>query len=289
MTRFLYGKPVAEKIKNEMLLEIQRRKAAGIQPKLAILRVGNRQDDIAYEERVIKNCSEIGMASVVHVVDYNIIMEDFEMLMADLNADRTLHGILMFRPLPEHLDAARMSRIIDPLKDIDCMSPVNAEKIFEGDNTALLPCTPAAVIEILKFYGYALEGSDIAIVNRSMVLGRPLAMLLLNENATVTICHSKSADLESITSKSDIVVTGVGRGKFFKAAHFSEKSVIIDAGINFIEGRLCGDVDEDEATGLAAALTPVPGGVGVVTSMMLLKNTLKAIELQLDGPAGGRQ
>lgn len=278
----LKGKPVADKIKNEILEAVNECKASGQSlPKIAILRVGTRQDDIAYESRVLKNCAELGIEAEVKEVENNISMADFMNVLDQLNEEPKIHGILIFRPLPDQLDAEFISRSIKPEKDIDCMSPVNTEKVFIGDKSGIAPCTPEAVIEILKYYKYELSGKNIAIVNRSMVLGKPLAMLFLNENSTVTMCHSKTKNLPEVTSKADIVVTGVGKAKFFGKEFFSENSVIVDVGINLDDdNKLCGDVDFDEVSECVSSISPVPGGVGTVTSMILLSHVIKAMKLQ---------
>lgn len=277
----LKGKPVADKIKEEIIQAVNECKTSGSRlPKLAILRVGERPDDIAYESRVLKNCGELGIEAEVKIVDENIVMVDFMNVLDGLNNDSNIHGILLFRPLPKQLDMEAISRAIRPDKDIDCMSPINAEKIFTGDPDGIPPCTPEAVIAILKHYGYELSGKNVAVVNRSMVLGKPLAMLFLGENSTVTICHSKTSDLPGVTSRADIVVTGVGKAKFFKKDFFTKDSVVIDVGINMDNDTLCGDVDFDDVSESVAAITPVPGGVGTVTSMILLNHVIKAMKLQ---------
>jgi 5,10-methylene-tetrahydrofolate dehydrogenase/Methenyl tetrahydrofolate cyclohydrolase len=277
----LKGKPVADRMREEIREAVQEclNKGDGA-PKLAVLRVGERADDIAYESRVLKNCGELGIEAEVHEVDGKINMTDFMETLEILNSDSKIHGILIFRPLPEQLDENAVCRAIKPEKDIDCMSPVNAEKVFLGDKSGIAPCTPEAVIEILKYYQYDLNGKNVAIVNRSMVLGKPLAMLFLSENSTVTICHSKTKNLPKVTSEADIVVTGAGKGKYFGIDYFSNESVVIDVGINTIDGQLCGDVDFDQVSESVAAITPVPGGVGTVTSMILLKHVIKAMSLQ---------
>lgn len=277
----LKGKPVVDRMKEDILQTVMDCKIAGKNlPRLAILRVGERPDDIAYESRILKNCDSVGIQVEVVQVDYQIDQINFLEVLDKLNKDSDIHGILIFRPLPEQLDIEQISQAIKPEKDIDCMSPVNTEKVFKGDISGILPCTPEAVIEILKYYQYELSGKNVVIVNRSMVLGRPLAMLFLQENATVTICHSKTIDLPGITAKADIVVTGVGKAKFFKPQYFSEKSIVIDVGINFEDGNICGDVDISLVSDGVAAITPVPGGVGTVTSMILLNNVIKAMKLQ---------
>lgn len=277
----LKGKPVADQIKEGIKQTVAECREAGISlPKLAILRAGERADDVAYEARVLKNCSELGIEAEVKAVDGNINLSDFLDVLRRLNEDMGIHGILIFRPLPDQLDQETVSRAIRPDKDIDCMSPVNAEKIFTGDQSGIPPCTPEAVIELLKYYGYDLAGKNVVIVNRSMVLGKPLAMLFLAENATVTICHSKTKDLPRITSEADIVVTGAGKARFFGEKYFRKDSVIVDVGINMENGVLCGDVDFDPVSEQVAAISPVPGGVGTVTSMILLSHVVKAMKQQ---------
>jgi methylenetetrahydrofolate dehydrogenase (NADP+)/methenyltetrahydrofolate cyclohydrolase len=216
----------------------------------------------------------------VKALDQKVKTSDFLEALRQYNDDPKTHGILVFRPLPGQLDAEAVSRAVSPEKDIDCMSPVNAERIFTGAREGIPPCTPEAVIEILKYYQYDLTGKNVVIVNRSMVLGKPLSMLFLAENATVTVCHSKTKDLAAVTANADIVVTGTGKAKYFGKEFFSNDTVVVDVGINMDEGRLCGDVDFDEAEGSVAAITPVPGGVGTVTSMILLRHVVTAMKRQ---------
>lgn len=279
----LMGKPVAEKIKNEILEAVESCKKAGEEPpKLAILRIGEKPDDLAYERRVLKNCAQLGIETEVKTLTQDVRMTDFLAAVSQYNEDPKTHGILIFRPLPPRLSAEAASRAVRPDKDIDCMNPANAEKIFAGDKSGIPPCTPEAVIEMLKYYRYDLTGKNVVIVNRSMVLGKPLAMLFLEENATVTVCHSKTVDLPVLTARADIVVTGTGKAKYFGKEFFSPDSVVIDVGINMDEGRLCGDVDFDSVQEGVAAISPVPGGVGTVTSMILLRHIVQAMKRQKD-------
>lgn len=275
----LKGKPVADQIRDNIQSVVETcRKNGDRLPKLAILRVGERADDIAYEERVLKNCQAVGIESEVRAVDNNINMVNFMEVLEDLNQDPNIHGILIFRPLPSQLDAEAISRAIRPEKDIDCMNPINIQKVFLGDRSGIAPCTPEAVIEILKYYGYELTGKHVVIVNRSLVLGKPLSMLFLAENSTVTVCHSKTKNLPALAASADIVVTGIGKAKAFDLNYFTEQSVVIDVGINFEDGKLCGDVDFESVSEHVAAITPVPGGVGTVTSMILLNHVIKAMK-----------
>ncbi|MDD2215947.1 MAG: bifunctional 5,10-methylenetetrahydrofolate dehydrogenase/5,10-methenyltetrahydrofolate cyclohydrolase, partial [Eubacteriales bacterium] len=276
----LKGKPVADKIKETIINEVEYYKNNGsIVPRIAILRMGQRPDDISYESRVLKNCDAVGIEAEV-IEENNSKTKNIIEILEKLNQNPKIHGILIFRPLPKQLDMEQISRAILPEKDIDCMNPINIEKVFVGDKNGIAPCTPEAVIEILKHYKYDLNGKNVTIVNRSMVLGKPLSMLFLDENATVTICHSKTKDLSGITSKADIIVTGVGKGKFFGPEFFSKESIVIDVGINFVNDSICGDVDFKAVSDKVGAITPVPGGVGTVTSMILLNHVIKAMKLQ---------
>ncbi len=275
----LNGKPVADKIRDSIINIVDECKKNGKSlPRLAIIRTGNRADDIYYEQRVLKNCQEADIESEVIVLDNNVNMESFMATLKSLNQDPKIHGILIFRPLPAQLDIDIISQTIQPEKDIDCMNPINMQKLFIGDASGIAPCTPEAVIEILKYYGYDLKGKHVVIVNRSLVLGKPLAMLLLAEDSTVTICHSKTKNLSEIMAGADIVVTGVGKAKAFNSAYFTDQSVVIDVGINFENGKLCGDVDYDSVSEHVTSITPVPGGVGTVTSMILLNHVIESMK-----------
>lgn len=279
MAEILKGKPVVEALRKNIKEETEGYKEKGIVPTIGIVRVGARADDIAYEKSVLKNCQEVGIAAEVFELDSNISMSDFSKEFSLINDRQDIHGILLFRPLPEQLDINKIQLMISPEKDIDCMHPDNLRKVFEGDEKAHYPCTPEAVVEILKYYDIPLRGSNIAVVNRSMVLGKPLSMMLIKEDATVTICHSKSVDIPQITRNADIVVTGVGKPNFFTENYFSNKNVVIDVGINYVENKMCGDVAFDEAEEVVKAITPVPGGVGTVTSTILLMHVIKAVNL----------
>ncbi len=277
MPQILYGKPVVEKMKTKMKMDVEEFQNRGIFPTMAIIRVGSREDDIAYEQSIIKNCELIGIKPVVYEAKKDISMKDFTNLVKMVNEDNEIHGILIFRPLPEQLDVDIIQALIDPKKDIDCMNPVNLQKVFEGSQDGFLPCTPEAVIEILRYYNIQRKGAKIVIINRSLVLGKPLAMMFLEENATVEICHSKTVDLSKEASTADIVITGAGKAKIFGKEYFNSKSVIIDVGINYLDSEMCGDVNFDEVKEIVSAITPVPRGVGTVTSTVLLRHVLDAV------------
>ncbi|AUM98639.1 bifunctional 5,10-methylene-tetrahydrofolate dehydrogenase/5,10-methylene-tetrahydrofolate cyclohydrolase [Clostridium botulinum] len=279
MTKILYGNEVALKIKEDLNLRIDKLKEKNIIPKLAILRMGNKPDDIAYERSIIKSCEKLNIETKVEKLNEDILEEDFLKLMESLNNEKGIHGILVFRPYPKHLNENIINSSIALNKDVDCMHPLNLERIFEGDLNGFMPCTPEAVIEILKYYDIDLKGKNIVIINRSMVVGKPLSMMVLSHNATVTICHSKTIDLPSITKKADIVVTAIGKAKLVKEEYFNEDSIVIDVSINVDEnGKLCGDVDFENVKEKVEAITPVPKGVGSVTTTLLLKHIVDAAE-----------
>ena len=273
---------MAEKIQNGIMEKIAMCRKKGVEPTIAIVRVGDRPDDVAYEIQVRRVCEKIGFAYKVYAFPEDIIQARFEVEFSIINTNPKIHGILMFRPLPAHLDEAYLTSLLDPDKDIDCMNPANLGRLFLGRSDAFPPCTSEAVVEILKYYNIPLEGSNAVVINRSMVLGKPLALLLLKENATVTICHSRTKKLPKITREADIVVSGIGKARFLDKTCFSNKSTIIDVGINFIDGKMTGDVDPDAAE-VAAAVTPVPGGVGSVTTSILLRHAVDSAWRKANG------
>ncbi|MBO5666591.1 MAG: bifunctional 5,10-methylenetetrahydrofolate dehydrogenase/5,10-methenyltetrahydrofolate cyclohydrolase [Firmicutes bacterium] len=269
----LRGKAVADALKGTMKAFLDQVDEVN-RPKLAIVRVGERPDDLAYERMVLKNCDAIGLPVQVEALAETITTMELIDVVERLNKDVTVQGILMFRPLPKHIDEQSVIERVAVEKDVDCMNPKNLQLRMVSDESAIAPCTPEAVMRILEHYGYELEGKNVAIVNRSTVIGRPLAIMMMEKNATVTICHSRTKNLAEITRRADIVVTGVGRARFFGPEYFNENSVVIDIGINFDEKGSCGDVDYEAVAPLVAAITPVPGGVGTVTSSVLLSHVL---------------
>lgn len=277
MAEILKGAPVAKVIKERIRIEAESLKQKNIVPTLGIIRMGNRADDVSYEKGVIKNCEAVGIQARVFEISAETPMNEFVELLKRINEDDNVHGILIFRPLPDHIDYEIIKNLIDPRKDVDCMNPLNLEKVFEGEMDGFVPCTPKAVIEVLKYYNVSLVGANVAIINRSMVVGRPLSMLFLGESSTVTICHSKTRDLPKVTANADIVVAAVGKSKMLGNEYFSENSIVIDVGINDAgEGKICGDVDYDNTVENVKAITPVPGGVGSVTSAILLNHVIIA-------------
>ena len=280
MTSVLKGSYVASGMETELRAKADRLRQNGIDPKLCIVRAGARPDDLAYERNALKRFEKLGIAAQAlefpECIDRKSFLAEFE----KINASIDVHGILLLRPLPGCLDEKALTESIDPYKDVDGMSPVNIAKVFSGEKDGFAPCTPSAVMEMLDYAGVDLAGKNVAIVGRSMVVGRPLAMLMLARNATVTICHTKTRGMEEICRTADIVVAAAGRARILTSSFVSAKSIVIDVGINVDEeGKLCGDVDYDAVAAVASMVTPVPGGVGAVTTSVLAKHVLKAAAL----------
>lgn len=274
----LDGTKVAAHMKKDLIMRCIQKKQENPDSQIVIFRLGNNPEDISYEQKVLKNCDEIGLRSKVISLDETIQQDLFVEKIKHYNEQKSVLGILIFRPLPKHLDERMIGRAVSPEKDIDCMNPLNLKKLLLGDVTRIAPCTPEAVMELLKYYDIPLKGKHTVIVNRSMVLGKPLAFLLLEEDATISLCHSKTEDLVSMTSQADIVITGIGRPKFFGKEYFKSDAIVIDVGINFTQEGMCGDVDFEAVEENVAAITPVPGGIGSITSMILLKHALRRTE-----------
>lgn len=285
--RIIKGKEVADKITDDLIKEVENFKS---KPVLTIVRVGSNPDDLAYERGAKKRCEKIGICIEVITLNEDVTQREYEILLESLNRDPHVNGILTLRPLPNHIDENKIKDIINPEKDVDGFNPINFSKIAIGDSTGFAPCTPMAVIEIMKHYNIKLTGEHVVIVGRSMVVGKPLSMMMLNENATVTLCHSKTEDLASITSSADILVSAIGRAKMIGHEHVKNGAIVIDVGINVDEkGNLCGDVNVgDHLEYYVDTITPVPGGVGSVTTSILAKHVVEAYKLQNRCETGDR-
>ena len=276
--RILKGKPVADSMQAALSEKAHELRKKGIIPKLCIIRVGERSDDIAYETGAVKKMTATGIEADRVILNASCTQEELEEVMKEKNSDEEVHGILMLRPLPAHLDEKKITQMISPEKDVDCMNPATLAGIFEPSEGFKTPCTPQAVIEMLRYYDIEMTGKKVAVLGRSSVIGKPVALLLLNENATVTICHSKTADLRETVREADIVISAMGRAKMIDASYIREGATLIDVGINTDEnGKLCGDADFESAEKVAGAISPVPGGVGSVTTTILAKNLLSGI------------
>lgn len=279
MAEVLKGNVVAAKIKEDIIERIKKLEAINKYPTLGIVRLGDNASDVSYEKSIIKNCDALGIKSKVFEKETSMTTEELSSFIEELNNDKEISAILMFRPLPKHIDEEKIRNVISPAKDVDCMHPLNLEKIFEGDMSGFSPATPKAAMEILLFNEIPLEGKNVVVINRSMVVGKPLAMMLLEKNATVTICHSRTKNLDEITRNADVVVTALGKPKFFTEKYFTKDSIVIDVGVSMTEeGKLSGDVDYENVVNLVDKVTPVPGGVGSVTTTLLLNQVVMACE-----------
>ena len=282
MGEIIKGKPVGDALSEILKGECEALVKEGIQPKLAILRVGAKPNDLSYERGALKKCDTIGIVAEVTELSEDTTQEQYIEALEKLNKDSSVHGILTFRPLPKGIDEEVIKNVISPENDVDCFSPMNTAKLMEGDKTGFPPCTPTAVVEILKHYNVPLKGANVVVLGRSMVVGKPVSMLLLGENATVTICHSKTQDLAKVCSQADVLVAGVGRARMVTSDYIKEGAVVIDVGINAKPegGGICGDVDTDDVVEKASMVTPVPAGVGSVTTSILAKHVIKACKQQ---------
>ena len=277
MAQQLLGKEVAAALKDGLQAPVTALAERGIVPCLAIVRVGERGDDIAYERSAMKRMDAVGVKVKNVVLSEDVTQDALEDAFRAVNEDANVHGIMIFQPLPKHLSAEPLVHMINPLKDVDGISPVNTAKVFAGDPSGVAPCTPEACMEILAHYGVDVTGKRVAVVGRSMVVGRPLSMLLLKENATVTICHTRTKDLADRLKEADIVIAAAGKAKMITAEMVRPETVVIDVGINVDEnGKLVGDVDYDNVEPIVSAITPVPGGVGGVTTILLAQHVVEA-------------
>ena len=271
----LGGKEVADKIVNEIKVKVEELKGKGIKPKLAILRVGAREDDLAYERGVLKRFETAGVEVEVTAVEGSISQEDLDRTFDGINNDPKVHGILVFRPLPKGLSDEHMRRTIDPGKDSDFMDIRNMENVLAGVPDAAAPCTAEAVMSLIRHYNIETKGKKVTVVGRSLVIGKPVALLLTTANSTVTVCHTGTLNIEEECRNADIIVACCGVAKMITEKFVRPGQIIIDVGMNVDEeGRLCGDVDYEGVSQIAEAVTPVPGGVGSITTAILLKHVV---------------
>lgn len=271
----LKGLPVANAI-NEKLME-QVKSIEGPLPHLAIIRVGERPDDCSYERGAVKKMDKVGVRCTTYTFDADIDNDTFQAEFDKINENPDIDGILMLRPLPKQLDEKQIENKIDPRKDLDGISPLNLAKVYAGDESGYAPCTAEAVIEMLDYAGIDIKGKRVTVVGRSLVIGKPVSMLLMKRNATVTVCHTKTVDMAGTCKNAEILVAAAGSARMIRKEYVADGAVVIDVGINVDdEGNLCGDVDFDAISDIAAAATPVPGGVGSVTTSVLAKHLVKA-------------
>lgn len=280
MGQLIKGKAVADNIAANVKIEANVLRKNNIAPKLKIVRVGEREDDLAYERAALKRMNSVNIdCEVLHLsidIDQNSFIDELQYVVQD----ETVHGILLFRPLPKQINEDEIKFIISPQKDIDCFNPINIAKLLDGDETGFPPCTAKAAMEVLKYYNIDIKGKEAAVIGRSMVVGKPLSMMLLKENSTVTICHSKTEKLPQVTKRADILVAAIGKSQMVTKEYIKENAVVIDVGINVDEdGQITGDVNTEDCIEKAGYITPVPSGVGSVTTAVLAEHVIKACKL----------
>ena len=279
MAKIIDGKQISLDIKNELKEKVAKYKEQGIEITLAVVKVGNDPASAVYVRNKEKACEYVGINSKTLALPEETTEEELLNVVKKLNEDKNVNGILVQLPLPKHIDESKVLLTIDSTKDVDGFHPVNVGKMVIGEDT-FLPCTPAGIIEMIKRTDIDIEGKECVVIGRSNIVGKPMAMLMLKENATVTIAHSRTKDLKEVTKRADIIVAVIGKAKFVTADYVKEGAVVIDVGMDRDEnGKLCGDVDFESVSKVASAITPVPGGVGPMTVTMLLVNCLRSVEL----------
>lgn len=278
MAKQLLGAPVAEALDENTHAEVERLTAQGVTPTLAIVRVGEKPDQISYEKGATKRCEKVGVAVRNERLAADASQDEVMGCIARLNADRSVHGILLLAPLPAHLDSDTIRNLIAIEKDVDVANDVSLNGVFINDPRAFAPCTPQACIEMLDYYQIPIEGKRVCVLGRSLVVGKPVSMLLLDRNATVTICHSRTQDMPAVAREADILVVAIGRERMIGAEYVRPGQTVIDVGINYndTEQRLYGDADYDAIESIVDAITPVPKGVGSVTTSVLVSHVVES-------------
>lgn len=282
MAKQLLGKEVTAALIERIKTDVAKLKAEGINPTLGIIRVGENESDISYERGATKRCETLGVACEKILLPADVSQEELLGTIEKVNKDDHIHGVLMFRPLPKHLDQSVIENALDSAKDVDCMTDGSMSGVFTGKSVGFPPCTPQACMEILDHYGIDCTGKKAVVVGRSLVVGKPAAMMLIKKNATVTVCHTKTVDMPTVVREADIVIVAAGRAGVIDDTYLSAGQTVIDVGINVnAEGKLCGDVDYAKAEPVVEAITPVPGGVGSVTTSVLVGHVVEAAKRTL--------
>ena len=277
MARQLLGKEVTAALNEKIKSRAAALKEKGVEPTLGIIRVGEREDDLSYERGAVKRCETLGVACKKILLPADVTQEVLMDAVRQVNEDDSIHGVLIFRPLPRHLDEEAVIRALDPAKDVDGITDGSMVGVFAGREQGFPPCTPQACMEILDHYQIDCTGKKAVVVGRSLVVGKPAAMMLLKKNATVTVCHTRTKDMPSVVKEADIVIVAAGRAGVVDDRYVSPGQIIIDVGINVNDqGKLCGDVAYDKVEPIVDAITPVPGGVGSVTTSVLVGHVVKA-------------
>lgn len=279
MTKLLYGKPISDELLSSCRVRLEALAQRKIVPNLLIVRVGQNPGDIWYEKAATKKLTELGLSVSCLQISEEVAEDQLIHVLQDASSDKQIHGILLLRPLPAHLHKERIENAIDTDKDVDGMSDASLIKLVRHHAYANVSCTAQAVLRLLDYYHVELIGAHVVVVGRSLTVGKPLSELLLQRNATVTVAHSKTLNLSSITKNADVVISSIGKAQFLTGAHFSKESIVVDVGTSEdAKGRICGDVDFDSVNGKVAALTPVPGGVGAITVACLAASVIQACE-----------
>ena len=278
VAQILKGKEVADAMMEQMRADVATLKGNGTEPVLAIVRAGAREDDLAYERGAMKRAEAAGVAVKQVVLDEDVSQEDFEKAFREVNSDETVHGILLMQPLPKQLDREKIRAMFHPEKDVDGCTDLSLAGVFTNTETGFPPCTAQAVMEMLHHYNVEIRGKKAAVIGRSLVIGRPVAMLLMHENATVVNCHTGTADVPAITREADILIAAAGKLRSVTKDYTNPEQVVIDVGINWDEekGSIAGDVDFETTEPYVKAITPVPGGIGAVTTCVLISHVIKA-------------
>lgn len=278
MEKIINGKEIANNIQNEILQFVNNQKANNkSNPTLAIVQIGNDGGSTYYRNSVVKQCIKLGIITKEYVKEETTSEEEALLLIKDINEDKNIHGALVLMPFPKHINSKKVINTLSPEKDIDGLTDINSGKLFIGE-PMFVPCTPSSVIRIIESIDIELSGKEVVVIGRSNVVGKPLSMLLLNKNATVTIAHSKTKDLKEVCRRADVLVSAIGVPKFVTKDFVKKGAVVIDVGTSNVEGKITGDVNLDNVLEEVSMVTPVPGGVGAVTTSMLLKNLCKACE-----------
>lgn len=279
MAQLWKGAPVAAALTEQLSQRAQALIAKGVTPTLAIVRVGERPEDLSYERGALKRCEKVGIAVRQYLLTATSSQTDLMEVIKEINRDDSIHGCLLFRPLPKHMDEAAVCAALSPAKDVDGITAGSLAAVFSGNGAGYPPCTAQACLEILDHYGYELKGKRAVVVGRSLVIGKPVSMLLLGRHATVIICHTRTADLPAECRRADVLVAAAGKAGAVSAQCLAPGQVVLDVGINVDEdGNLVGDVDFSAAENTVEAITPVPGGVGAVTTSVLARHVIEAAE-----------
>ena len=281
MSNLLKGSAVASAITEDLIIRCEALKQNGIEPTLAMLKLGDDEADSSYERNAEKRCEKVGIAVKHFSLAKTASKSEVLGLVKQINEDDSIHALLMFRPIYDKELEDEVSKLLDPAKDVDAMTPSSLSSVFLGRKDGFAPCTAQACIEILDYYGIDLSGKNVTVIGRSPVVGKPLSMMLQNRNATVTMCHTKTKELPEIAKNAEILVVAAGHPATVKADMVNTNQIIVDVGINVVDGNLCGDVDFEAVSELVQAITPVPGGVGAVTTSVLAKHVIEACERQI--------